>query len=121
MNERVYNDLKHKALEVAEIFSNPLRANNYNKEIFSLVSISVYSEHSAAVSYQKSSGLHVIAFFYFNNGRWFFFFPDDSVIHGMLLFSKDKLKVEQANALVRDYLGEKKDSKTNDSGSFSGC
>lgn len=98
MKQAVSVSLRSKAIEVAKIFSGSGRDKNFNNELFSVTTIIPYSEHSAAVSFtKKPSNKLALAFFYFNNGKWFYFFPDDSVIQGMFLFAFDKQKVENAN------------------------
>ena len=98
MNKQTAEHLREKIADCSQQMSNLSRSNNYNGEIFTSSSIKIFSEHSAAVHFLKTpSNKIATAFFYFNNGRWFYFFPDDSVIHGMLLFASEKIKTEQHN------------------------
>lgn len=89
--------LENAARELASHFSNPERVGNSNAEIFVLSGIKPYSDNCAAVTFLKNSGMLAIAYFYFNNGKWYGHFPTDSEILGMSQFQKDKSSLEEHN------------------------
>lgn len=97
MNKQVALELKKRAEEVAEIFSDPNRELNTNAEVFELIKIVPLSESTAAVFYEKSSEKKAIAFFYYSRRGWFFFFPTDSHILGMAAFAEWKADIEHEN------------------------
>ena len=97
MNRQTALKLREKAKDVARLFSDPSRIHNPNDETFELEKINVLSEHTAAVTYLKSSGKRAVAFFYFNNENWYFFFPSDSNLLGMEAFIAVKREVEKMN------------------------
>jgi hypothetical protein len=92
--------LRDTAAKVAEIFSNPEREKNGNAEEFRLDKINPLSDHTAAVTFEKSTGKFSIAFFYYvdvNGGEWRYFFPTDSHLLGMSLIGQAKQRIELAN------------------------
>lgn len=100
MNKDLAILLKDKTESVAKNFSNPDREKNTNAETFIVDKITALSENTACVTYKKSSGKFALAFFYHVNvagGQWYYFFPTDSHILGMELFSPAKQKIEAAN------------------------
>ena len=105
MKKALSLELEAQAHKVAEIFSNPDRQKNFNKETFVVTGIKPYSEHSASVSFLKNTGKISIAFACYNNGPWRMFFPDDSVILGMSLFTCDKAIIEEFN-FNKNFVGE---------------
>ena len=62
--------LSAKAKEVAELFSNPKRAFNVNKETFELSEIIPISESTAIGIYLKNTGKKAFAFFYMVKEDW---------------------------------------------------
>jgi len=96
MKKTIAKDLYEHAVLQGEILSGP-RDKNFNEETFILAGIKPYSDHAAAITYLKSSGKMALRFAYYNNDRWFSFFPSDSVILGMTVFSNDKSMIEDVN------------------------
>jgi len=90
---------------VARMFSDPSRIHNLGGETFELEKIMALSEYTAAVFYLKNSGKRAIAFFYYNNNAWRFFFPSDSHLVGMSAFAEVKRKVEEGN-FEKNFMGE---------------
>jgi len=98
MNKEVSEELRLKVSDCAQRMGNLNRPLNYNGETFHVSSIKILTEHAAAVHFLKTPSKKIAtAFFYFNNKRWFYYFPDDSVIYGMSLFGLEKGKTEQHN------------------------
>lgn len=84
-------------MDVAKLFSDLSRKRNPYGETFELEEINALSEHTAAVTYLKSSQKRALAFFYYNNNGWYFFFPSDSHLLGMEAFIEVKRKIERVN------------------------
>lgn len=81
-------------------FSSLTRDKNYNQETFTKEKIFVLSEFTAAVYFIKNTGKRAVAFFFFvdvSGGKWYYFFPTDSHILGMIEFSKYKIQIENNN------------------------
>jgi len=98
MNKAVAEALRLKIADCSQQMSNLNRSLNFNGETFHVSSTVVLSEHGAAVHFLKTPSNKVAtAFFYFNNKRWFYYFPDDSTIYAMALFGEQKQKTEQHN------------------------
>lgn len=113
MKKHIAIKLQARAEEVAEIFSKPDREKNHNNETFELAIIRPLSDFAAAVIYEKDTGKRAIAFFYYidaGDGYWGYFFPKDSHILGMSLFSRFKQEIEEFNF---DKNEVKNDEQTN--------
>ena len=101
MTKEIYKKLEAKAYEVAERYSNPDRARNFNNEVFSVINIIPTSELSANVVFQKDTGKRALSVFMYiemSGGFWLYFFPKDSHILGLQEVAKIKLEIEQYNA-----------------------
>lgn len=101
MNKEIAIQLKQKADQAAENFSNFNREMNTNNEIFKAEKIIPISEHAAVVQFVKNTGKSALAFFYFiPNGSsrgWRYFFPSDSHILGFRAFEFYKFMLEKDN------------------------
>lgn len=98
MNKEIAKALKRKAEDIADIFSNPEREKNLNKEEFVVHKIVPLSENTAAITYLKyPSHKHAIAFAFFSKDKWFSFFPTDGHLLGMESFKRYKAIVEEHN------------------------
>lgn len=101
MNKEIVQKLQLKAKDVANIFSNPERQLNFNREIFSVEKIIPLSEYTAIVKYRKlpSDKLAVAFFIWINGGEgfWMYFFPSDSHVRGMELVGRYLQEVEVEN------------------------
>ena len=106
MNKQIAIQLKKKAEDVAQMFSDPLRDHNPGRETFELEKIIALSEYTAAGIYLKNSGKRAIAFLYYNNGNWWFLFPSDSHLVGMSAFAEVKRRIEEEN-FKKNFMGEK--------------
>lgn len=90
-------ELKSFAKEIARRYSIKDREKNFNDETFEIFKIIPLSEMTAIVIFDKSSGKKAIAFFFIKKDKWDYFFPTDSHIIGMMLFSKYKERIEKEN------------------------
>ena len=94
------NKLKEKASEIAEMFSNPNRQFNFNKETFTVEFIQPLSEMVAAIYFKKTSGKIALAIAFWKNnkgGHWDYFFPTDSHVLGFRKMEKLLESVEEYN------------------------
>ena len=94
--------LKVEANNVAVLFSNKERKGNVAKETFTVETITVLSECTAAVTYYKTpTKKKTLAWFYFiaarDNPRWEYFFVTYSHLVGLHRVSKLLHDVEQHN------------------------
>ena len=92
--------LNEKAKEIAEMFSNPNRQFNFNKETFTVEFIQPLSEMVAAIYFKKTSGKIALAFAFWKNnkgGHWDYFFPTDSHVLGFRKMEKLLESVEEYN------------------------
>ena len=97
--ERVHK-LNKKAQEIAEMFSNPDRQFNYNKETFTVEFIQPLSEMVAAIYFKKTSGKIALAVAFWKNnkgGHWDYFFPSDSHVLGFRKIERLLERVEGKN------------------------
>jgi len=101
MNKNIAKLLQEKVDEVAKMYSITDRKMNFNNETFQVHKVMPTSDHTASVTFLKSSGKMGIAMFYYiangSNPRWVYFFPTDSHITGMRAFEFHKLQVEEYN------------------------
>ena len=94
------NKLNQKAREIAEMFSNPNRQFNFNKETFTVEFIQPLSEMVAAIYFKKTSGKIALAIAFWKNnkgGHWDYFFPTDSHVLGFRKMEKLLESVEEYN------------------------
>ena len=92
--------LNIKAKEIAEMFSNPNRQFNFNKETFTVEFIQPLSEMVAAIYFKKTSGKIALAIAFWKNnkgGHWDYFFPTDSHVLGFRKMEKLLESVEEYN------------------------
>ena len=92
--------LNIKAKEIAEMFSNPNREFNFNKETFTVAFIQPLSEMVGAIYFKKSSGKIALAIAFWKNnkgGHWDYFFPTDSHVLGFRKMEKLLESVEEYN------------------------
>ena len=92
--------LNLKAKEIAEMFSNPNRQFNFNKETFTVEFIQPLSEMVAAIYFKKTSGKIALAIAFWKNnkgGHWDYFFPTDSHVLGFRKMEKLLESVEEYN------------------------
>ena len=92
--------LNEKAKEIAEMFSNPNRQFNFNKETFTVEFIQPLSEMVAAIYFKKTSGKIALAIAFWKNnkgGHWDYFFPTDSHVLGFRKMEKLLESVEEYN------------------------
>ena len=92
--------LNIKAKEIAEMFSNPNRQFNFNKETFTVEFIQPLSEMGAAIYFKKTSGKIALAIAFWKNnkgGHWDYFFPTDSHVLGFRKMEKLLESVEEYN------------------------
>lgn len=89
------------AHKVAANFSRQDREFNYNNETFSVHSVEVLSDSTAAVYFKKEPTKKMaVIFCYWTNGgggRWNYFFPTDSHVVGMTNFKDKLIAVERHN------------------------
>ena len=87
MKKDLVLSLQAKCLDVAKIFSNPDRACNGNKEIFTVHKIIPMSESVAICIFEKiPTGKKALCVLYYVNGGegyWSYFFPTDSHVLGL--------------------------------------
>ena len=108
MKKEFVQSLQRRAKEASAAFSNPDRALNTNKEIFTIHEIKPLSENTAAVIFQKEpTHKKALAFFYYVNGGgeggyWAYFFPTDSHILGLRKIEDLLLEIEQYNFKLND-------------------
>ena len=92
--------LNIKAKEIAEMFSNPNRQFNFNKETFTVEFIQPLSEMVAAIYFKKTSGKIALAIAFWKNnkgGHWDYFFPTDSHVLGFRKIERLLERVEAKN------------------------
>ena len=92
--------LNLKAKEIAEMFSNPNRQFNFNKETFTVAFIQPLSEMVGAIYFKKSSGKMALAIAFWKNnkgGHWDYFFPTDSHVLGFIKMENLLESVEEYN------------------------
>jgi len=100
MNKNIAIALQEKAQGVAILYSKKDRDKNYDQDDFFLEKITPLSEYTAIATYNKTSGKKAIAFFYWLSqaeGRWEYFFPKESHVHGMRQVEKYLREIEQHN------------------------
>lgn len=97
MKKQLVYELHAKAEQIAEIYSNHQRAKNYNNENFKVVDIVPQSETTATITFLKNTGKLALAFAFFKNGCWDYFFPTESHIIGMLKLPEMLNRVDQYN------------------------
>jgi hypothetical protein len=100
MKKFVAQELQRRSAFVAELFSKKDRPLNTTGESFSVDTITVLSETTAAVTFRKDTGKFAMAFFFYlhtDSGRWEYFFPTDSHLLGMGLMCQAKQLIEHAN------------------------
>lgn len=97
MNKQLAQSLKKKAEQIAVLYSNKDRQNNFNNETFEVDQIIPMGEHTASVIYKKNTGKRGCFFFYLIKNEWKYFVPTDSHILGMMSFNTYKLRVEEQN------------------------
>ena len=100
MKKEIAIKLRIAAEKASEVFSDPQRPLNTNKETFSVDKVTPLSESTAAVTFCKDARKFALAFFYYLNtsgGQWRYFFPSDSHLLGMGMMSQAKQCIEVAN------------------------
>ena len=85
----------------AQVFSDPGREFNRNRETFAVAAVRVLSETVAAVTFEKqpTNKLALAVFYWINSrgGAWRYFFPSDSHILGFGKLDDLLLQVEAHN------------------------
>lgn len=102
MKKEIAIQLKVRADQIAAMYSNPERGNNFAKETFAIEEIIPLSEYTAIVIFQKQpSGKKSLSFFYWletgSGGFWKDFFVSDSHVLGMQKIAPYLQQVEQHN------------------------
>lgn len=104
MRKDIAKSLLERAKECARVFSDKNRVRNYGGETSEVDDILPLSETTACVVFKKSSEKKSCCFFYLRgDGQWVYFFPSDSHILGMSLFSKHKEQIEGYNFTKNFY------------------
>jgi predicted GNAT superfamily acetyltransferase len=102
--------LNEEANRVAEVYCNPERQYNTQKEVFLVKEIRPLSESTAVVYSVKTSGKIAICFFIWIKDQWEHFFPTDSHVLGMIELPALLRGVEQAN-FVKNFEKQKEISE----------
>lgn len=99
MKNEIAKKLEPLLVKISEIYSNPKRARNGNKEIFRLNKI-VPLDNAAIAIYDKTGGKQAACFLYFVNykeGFWSYFFPTQNHILAFRKFEEAWEKIERKN------------------------
>jgi hypothetical protein len=101
MRKDLVESLWVKARDIARVFSNPERALNNNREVFSVLEIVPMSESVAVVIFSKmptnKKALAVCVYINGGDGYWQYFFPTDSHVLGLKHLDEELHKVELFN------------------------
>lgn len=104
MKKEMTLSLRAAAERVAEMFSNKDRGGNHAGEDFVVGEITVLSDVTACVIFDKSSGKQAVAWFYFiasqAKPRWEFFFVTYSHLVGLNRVAAILHRAEQHNYRV---------------------
>lgn len=103
MNKEIQLKLLDKVAQLEQMYSNPDREKNQEKETFYADGLKQLSETTAACIFKKSSGKEAICFLYWvdsKGGYWTYFFPTESHVIGMERFKSFLAKVDQFNFLL---------------------
>ena len=93
MKKDVVLKLKQKITECEKQFSNPNREYNANNETYKCNNITPLSESMALVTFQKNTGKHSNAIFFYIKNYWIYFFPTDAHELGMFNYLNNKYRI----------------------------
>jgi len=99
MNKQIALKLKTEAEKVAERFSKKDREGNVNGEDFKIKECYALSEYTAFVRFNKTTTKDAVALFFYDNGRWNYFFPTDNHIFGFRCFEIIKITGQTCNVV----------------------
>jgi len=91
MQKKIAKDLIIKARQVGVNFSRKDREGNVNGEEFALKTCYALSDHTALVTYNKTTTKDALAFFFYVDGYWEYFFPTDKHMAGFRYFENIKI------------------------------
>jgi hypothetical protein len=97
MKKIIVEKLGFKIRECEKAFSNPKREFNKNNERFKCINICVLSESVALVTFEKNTGKHSNALFFFVKDYWVYFFPTDSHELGIFNYLNNKYRLHLEN------------------------
>jgi len=100
MQKKIAQELDREIEIVAKRFSRKDREGNVNGEDFKPKSRCSMSDHSAIVRFNKTTTKDALAFFFYDNLRWNYFFPTDKHIAGFRYFEYVKLSNRSENISV---------------------
>lgn len=99
MKKELALKLKIEAEKVAGRFSRKDREGNVNGEDFTLKGCYALSEYTAFVRFNKTTTKDAVALFFYDNGRWDYFFPTDNHIFGFRCFEVIKITGQTWNII----------------------